>query len=73
MTKVNVEELAGMLAQVAGHYDPSCYVKELRFNSSASDGHVVLVVGTEYEGDHTEYIETPAETYRRKRAGFSDK
>ena len=56
MTKVTVEELAAMLAKVAGHYDPTCYVKELRFNSSANDGHVVLVVTTEYEGDHQEYI-----------------
>ena len=73
MTKVTVEELAAMLAKVAGHYDPTCYVKELRFNSSANDGHVVLVVTTEYEGDHDEWIETPAQTLRRLSSRFSDK
>ena len=73
MTKVTVEELAAMLAKVAEHYDPTCYVKELKFNSSANDGHVVLVVATEYEGDHQEWIETPAQTLRRKQAGFPDK
>ena len=73
MTKVSVQELANMLASVKDHYDPSCVVNELRFNSSANDGHVVLVVTTEYEGDNEQWIETPAETLRRKQAGFSDK
>ena len=73
MTKVTVEELAAMLAKVAGHYDATCYVKELRFNSSANDGRVVLVVPTEYEGDHDEWIETPAQTLRRLSSRFSDK